>query len=288
VLTQTIRGVRDSFGGVRARCVVSAAMGRLDSLDLTQRLTRKEYEERLTAAQRRLLQLRLHVGGQMDSGELGPGLLIVFEGSDAGGKGGAIKRLVEPLDPRHYRVSSFAKPTFDEKRHPFLWRFYPYVPGLGGMSVFDRSWYGRVLVERIEGFATEDQWLRAYEEIVQFERANALEGVIIVKFWLQISLEEQLKRFEDRQNDPLRRWKITEEDWRNRTKAAEYVIAAEEMFERTDHHLAPWDVISGENKRLARVLVLEISIHRIEQGMARWGMEVPSNDELTRRDNAAS
>ena len=155
------------------------------------------------------------------------------------------------------------------------------------MSVFDRSWYGRVLVERIEGFATEDQWLRAYEEIVQFERANALEGVIIVKFWLQISLEEQLKRFEDRQNDPLRRWKITEEDWRNRTKAAEYVIAAEEMFERTDHHLAPWDVISGENKRLARVLVLETSIQRIEQGMARWGMQVPAADELDQRGRTA-
>src|SRR4249919_988726 len=179
--------------------VVSAAMGRLDSLDLTQR-----------------------IGRQMGTGELGPGLLLVFEGSDAAGKGGAIKRLVEPLDPRHYRVSSFAKPTFDEKRHPFLWRFSPYVPGLGGMSVFDRSWYGRVLVERIEGFATHDQWSRAYDEIVNFERANALEGVIIVKFWLQISHEEQLKRFEDRQNDPLRRWKITEEDWRNRDKADQY------------------------------------------------------------------
>ena len=257
-------------------------MGRLDSLDLTQRLARKEYEERLDAAQLRWLQLRLHVGGQMGSGELGPGLLFVFEGSDAAGKGGAIKRLVERLDPRHYRVSSFAKPTFDEKRHPFLWRFYPYVPGLGGMSVFDRSWYGRVLVERIEGFATEDQWGRAYEEIVQFERANALEGVIIVKFWLQISPEEQLKRFEDRQNDPLRRWKITEEDWRNRTKADQYLIAAEEMFERTDHHIAPWDLISGENKRLARVQVLETAIHRVEQGMARWGMDVPAPDELGR------
>ena len=255
-------------------------MGRLDSLDLTQRLARKDYDERLSAAQRRVLHLRLHVGGQMGAGELGPGLVFVFEGSDAAGKGGAIKRLVEPLDPRHYRVSSFAKPTFDEKRHPFLWRFYPYVPGLGGMSVFDRSWYGRVLVERIEGFATEDQWGRAYEEIVQFERANALEGVIIVKFWLQISAEEQLKRFEDRENDPLRRWKITEEDWRNRTKADQYAIAAEEMFERTDHHLAPWDLISGENKRLARVQVLETAIHRVEQGMIRWGMEVPAPGEL--------
>jgi polyphosphate kinase 2 (PPK2 family) len=255
-------------------------MGRLDSIDLTRRLAGAEYGERLAAAQRRWLQLRLHAGGQMGSGELGPGILFVFEGSDAAGKGGAIKRLVEPLDPRHYRVTSFAKPTFDEKRHPFLWRFSPYVPGLGGMSVFDRSWYGRVLVERIEGFATDEQWGRAYEEIVNFERANALEGVIIVKFWLQISEAEQLKRFEDRQRDPLRRWKITDEDWRNRTKAGDYRIAAEEMFERTDHHLAPWDLISGEQKRFARVRVLETAIHRVEQGMARWGMAVPAADDL--------
>ncbi|MEP7047356.1 MAG: UDP-galactose-lipid carrier transferase [Ilumatobacteraceae bacterium] len=255
-------------------------MGRLDDLDLTPRLTRKDYEDRLAVAQRRWLQLRLHVGGQMGSGDIGPGLIFVFEGSDAAGKGGAIKRLVEPLDPRHYRVSSIAKPTPDEKRHPFLWRFYPYVPGLGGMSVFDRSWYGRVLVERIEGFATDDQWQRAYEEIVNFERSNALEGVIIVKCWLHISPEEQLKRFEDRQNDPLRRWKITEEDWRNRTKAAEYAIAAEQMFERTDHDLAPWDVIPGEQKRFGRVLVLETAICRVEQGMVRWGMPVPEADEL--------
>jgi AMP-polyphosphate phosphotransferase len=263
----------------RHRAPSVAAIGRLDSLDLTQRLDRKDYEQRLATLQRRWLRLRLHVGGEAGTGDLGPGLLFVFEGSDAAGKGGAIKRLVDPLDPRHYRVTSFGKPTFDEKRHPFLWRFYPYVPGLGGMSVLDRSWYGRVLVERIEGFATTEQWGRAFEEIVQFERMNALEGVIIVKFWLQISAEEQLKRFNDRQNDPLRRWKITEEDWRNRNKADDYVVAAEEMFERTDHELAPWDIISGENKRLARVQVLETAIQRVEQGMARWGMDVPPSDE---------
>jgi polyphosphate kinase 2 (PPK2 family) len=255
-------------------------VGRLDTLDLTSRLGRKEYDRELAAVQRRWLQLRLHIGGEMGSGELGPGLLFVFEGSDAAGKGGAIKRLVEPLDPRHYRVTSFAAPTYDEKRHPFLWRFYPYVPGRGGMSVFDRSWYGRVLVERVEGFASVQEWSRAYEAIVNFERTNSLEGVIIVKFWLQISPEEQLRRFEDRQNDPLRRWKITEEDWRNRKKADQYATAAEEMFERTDHHLAPWDLVSGEQKRHARVQVLTTAIKRVEQGMERWGMPVPSIDEL--------
>src|SRR6188508_89286 len=161
-------------------------MTRLERLDLTPRLGRKEYQDRLVAGQRRWLQLRLHIGGQMGSGELGPGLLFVFEGSDAAGKGGAIKRLVEPLDPRHYRVTSFAAPTYDEKRHPFLWRFSRYVPGLGGMSVFDRSWYGRVLVERVERFATVEQWSRAYEEINDFERGLALEGTILVKFWLHL------------------------------------------------------------------------------------------------------
>jgi len=255
-------------------------MGRLDMLDLTPRLGRKEYEKELAALQRRWLQLRLHIGGQMGTGELGPGLLFVFEGSDAAGKGGAIKRLVERLDPRHYRVSSFAKPTFDEKRHPFLWRFYPYVPGHGGMSVFDRSWYGRVLVERIEGFATTEQWGRAYEEIVSFERTMALEGVILIKFWLHISDDEQLKRFEDRQSDPLRRWKITEEDWRNRKRNRDYDIAAEEMFERTDHHLAPWDLVAADQKRFARVRVLEVLNERVEQGMHRWGTPVPSLDEI--------
>ena len=250
-------------------------MGRLDALDLTPRVGRKEYDERLGAAQRRWLQLRLHIGGQMGSGELGPGLLFLFEGSDAAGKGGAIKRVVEPLDPRHYRVSTFAAPTYDEKRHPFLWRFYPYVPGLGGMSVFDRSWYGRVLVERVEGFATKAQWGRSFEEIVNFERMIVLEGVILVKIWLQISSEEQLRRFKERQSDPLRQWKITDEDWRNRTKADAYAVAAEEMFERTDHHLAPWDLVAGEQKRYGRVKVLETIIQRVEGGMERWGMPVP-------------
>ena len=131
-------------------------MGRLDELDLTQGLSQGAYDKRVASAQRRLLQLRLHLGGQMGTGELGPGLLVIFEGRDAGGKGGAITRIVENLDPRHYTVRSYSAPTPDEKRHHFLWRFYKAIPGLGGMCVFDRSWYGRVLVERIEAYATQD------------------------------------------------------------------------------------------------------------------------------------
>ena len=169
------------------------------------------YAERATTCSpgRRLLQLRLVSGGLIGDGRLGPALAVVFEGWDAAGKGGAIKRLVAGLDPRHVRVQSYAAPTEREKRHHFLWRFGPNLPGAGGMAVFDRSWYGRVLVERVEGFATEPEWKRAYEEITSFEKGLVAEGSVIVKFWLHISFEEQLARFESRQDDPLRSWKLT-------------------------------------------------------------------------------
>jgi polyphosphate kinase 2 (PPK2 family) len=242
-------------------------MGRLDQLDLTSKLVNDEYETRLYAAQRRLLEQRLHIAGHLGPTTVGPGVLVVFEGSDAGGKGGAIKRIVEPLDPRHYRVFAFAKPSLDEKRKHFLWRFWRDLPGMGEMALFDRSWYGRVLVERVEGYATDDQWQRAYDEIVEFERSLVLEGVIIVKFWLQISPDEQLRRFESRQRDPLRSWKLTDEDWRNRDKLTVYDTAVEEMFERTEHELAPWHLVSGEQKKWARVTVLETLVQRIDAGI---------------------
>ncbi|MDX2379641.1 MAG: UDP-galactose-lipid carrier transferase [Acidimicrobiia bacterium] len=245
-------------------------MGRLDDIDLAARLEREEYEERLIAAQRQFLELRLTLGGQTRGGILGPGLLVVVEGSDAGGKGGAIRRMVQPLDPRHFSVFAYAKPTPDELRHHFLWRFWKEIPGLGGMCVFDRSWYGRLLVERVEGFATDEQWNRAYEEIVQFEHSLVLEGVILVKFWLQVSKDEQLDRFESRRIDPVRSWKLTEEDWRNRDKWDEYSRAVEDMFDKTDRDLAPWDLISGEQKKWARVSMLEQLNTRVEEGLARW------------------
>ncbi len=240
-------------------------MGRLDDLDMTARLGKVEYEERLHEAQQTLLALRLDIGGHLESPDLGPGVLVVLEGSDAGGKGGAIRRIVEPLDPRHYRVSAFAKPSFDEKRKHFLWRFWTDIPGLGGFALFDRSWYGRVLVERVERYATTDQWQNAYDQIVHFERNLVLEGLIIAKFWVQISPAEQLKRFDKRAGDPLRRWKLTDEDWRNRDKIDEYHEAVEDMFEQTDHDLAPWHVISGEQKRWARVAIIETLIARMQE-----------------------
>jgi polyphosphate kinase 2 (PPK2 family) len=250
-------------------------VGRLDELDLTASLTRKEEARALDRAGQRLVQLRLTLGGLIGERKLGPPTCVVFEGWDASGKGGAIKRLVAHMDPRHVRVVQFAAPTADEKRHHFLSRFFGMLPGWGGMAVFDRSWYGRVLVERVEGFATREQWLRAYDEINSFERTLNDEGMILVKLWLQISEAEQLKRFKRRASDPLKTWKLTDEDWRNREKRREYEDAVEDMLARTDQPYAPWSLIEGDSKRYARVKVIETVIARLEQGMKQWGMEPP-------------
>src|SRR3954451_16414506 len=251
-------------------------MGRLDDLDLTLRFSVEEEARRLQRAQKRLLALRLQAGGLVgDSGKLGPPLCVVFEGWDASGKGGCIKRLVSPLDPRHVRVAQFAAPTYDEKRHHFLWRFWPALPGWGGMAVLDRSWYGRVLVERVERFASEDQWQRAYREILEFEQTLAAEGMVLVKFWLHLSEAEQLKRFETRQRDPLRQWKLTSEDWRNRGRREDYAAAIEQMLAETDHADAPWTLVEAENKRWARVKVVETVVAAIEQGVRRHGLAMP-------------
>ncbi|MDT7713622.1 MAG: AMP-polyphosphate phosphotransferase [Pseudonocardiales bacterium] len=255
-------------------------MGRLDEVDLSQKLSRKEQDKRLGAAQVRLEALRLQLAGLIGDGRLGPPVVVLFEGWDASGKGGAIKRLVGELDHRHVRVAAFSAPTKDEKRHHFLWRFFPKLPGWGGVAVFDRSWYGRVLVERVEGYASEEEWRRGYDEIVGFERSLAAEGAIIVKFWMHISDEEQLRRFERRQRKPLKRWKLTDEDWRNREKRAAYEEAVEEMFERTDHEDAPWTIVPGDSKRFARVFVAETVVAEIERGMRARGFEPLSEKEL--------
>lgn len=249
-------------------------MTRLADVDLTAKLEKKQAQARLDAALDRLLRLRLLLGGQIGEKRIGPPLCVVFEGWDASGKGGAIKRLVGPLDPRHVRVAQFAAPTYDEKRHHFLWRFWPALPGWGGMAVLDRSWYGRVLVERVEGFASEAQWMRAYAEITEFERTLTAEGMILVKFWMHVSPEEQLRRFDSRAADPLRQWKLTDEDWRNREKRPAYEAAVEEMLERTDHPMAPWHVVAGDDKRTARVVVAETVCAAVEAELTRRGYEL--------------
>jgi AMP-polyphosphate phosphotransferase len=250
-------------------------MGRLEDADLSLKLNKAEEAERLEAAQERLLSLRLLLGGLVGERDVGPPVLILFEGWDASGKGGSIKRLVGRLDPRHVRVVQSAAPTYDEKRHHWLWRFWPALPGWGGMAVLDRSWYGRVMVERVEKFATSEQWRRAYDEINSFEKMLADEGTIIVKFFMHISAKEQLKRFEAREKDPLKQWKITEEDWRNRKKHKQYVAAVEDMLERTHQSWAPWHVVAAESKRYGRVQVVETVNAEIETGMRRLGFDPP-------------
>jgi polyphosphate kinase 2 (PPK2 family) len=248
-------------------------MASLRDADLSLKLRRAESERRIVQAQRRLLALRLQMGGLIGGAELGPPLCVLFEGWDASGKGGAIRRLVGPLDPRHVRVAQFGPPDADERRHHFLHRFSPALPGWGGMAVLDRSWYGRVLVERVEGFATEAEWRRAYPQIVEWEAGLASEGLVLVKFWLHVSEDEQLHRFRAREKDPLKRWKLTGEDWRNLSRRADYEQAVEQMLASTDHAVAPWHVIAAESKPYARVAVLETLIATIETALRAVGQE---------------
>jgi polyphosphate kinase 2 (PPK2 family) len=255
-------------------------MGRLDEVDLSLKLSRKEQDRLLALHGARLAQLRLTLAGLIGSRELGPPLCVLFEGWDASGKGGAIKRLVGPLDARHVRVQQFAAPSPDEKRHHYLHRFVPALPGWGGMAVLDRTWYGRVLVERVEGFATEEQWQRSYGEIDEFERMLAEDGMIIVKLFLHISEDEQLERFERRRGDPLKVWKLTDEDWRNREKRSAYEAALEDMFERTGTDQAPWRIVPAESKRYARVNVVQEVIAAIEEGCAQQGFALPAPLEV--------
>ena len=248
-------------------------MGRLDDLDLTTKLSKREGAEQLARLQRRLTALSLQSGGLLGGDALGPPLAVLFEGWDASGKGGAIRRLTAPLDPRHVTISSFAAPTERERRHHFLWRFAPALPASGTVGVLDRTWYGRVLVERVEGLATEREWTRAFDEIAGFEHGLAQEGTVIVKLWLHISDEEQLSRFRARETDPLKRWKLTDEDWRNRAQRSAYERAVEEMLARTDRDHAPWHVIAAESKPVARVAVVSTVIEALQSGLRAAGQE---------------
>jgi polyphosphate kinase 2 (PPK2 family) len=246
-------------------------VGRLDEVNLDEKLSHREGDARLVHAQRRLTALRLQSGGLIGNRRLGPPLAVALEGWDAAGKGGAIRRLTAGLDPRHFTVAEFAAPTERERRHHFLWRFTPSLPGWGGMTILDRTWYGRVLVERVEGFASEAEWERAYGQIVEFERGLVAEGTVLVKIWLHISADEQLRRFRAREHDPLKRWKLTDEDWRNRKRRSDYEQAIEEMLRRTDHEGAAWHVIAAESKPLTRLTVLETVIGALEAGLRAAG-----------------
>ncbi|MGG0657303.1 polyphosphate kinase 2 family protein [Rummeliibacillus pycnus] len=212
------------------------------------------------------------------------GLIIGFEGMDAAGKGGAIKRLTERLDPRGYVVHPIAAPTQSELKYNHLYRFWKRLPARGQIGIFDRTWYGRVLVERIEGFASKDEWGRAYEEINQFEKLLTDDHFILMKFWIQVSNEEQLKRFKERQEDPYKKWKLTDEDWRNRDKWPLYVEAANDMFDKTNKKNTPWILIEGNDKKYARIKVLKETIKHVKKECARFGLQVTDPAEATAQE----
>jgi len=233
----------------------------LDALDLSAKLGPDEYKHRLAALQGQLSKLTRKKRFKQR------GAVLLFEGPDASGKGGAIRRLARGLDARFYRIIPVAAPTDEERAHPYLWRFWRHLPRLGHLTIFDRSWYGRVLVERVEDFAGADDWLRAYGEINDFEEDMVRHGVILTKFWLAISLEEQLRRFKEREETPFKRYKIGADDWRNRKKWDQYANAANDMFERTSTGMSPWTLVPAEDKRCARVRVLEALCENIEKAL---------------------
>lgn len=226
-------------------------------------LEEDEYKRKLKEAQLKLLDWQRRFAESKNS------LIIVFEGPDAAGKGGAIKRLVEKLDPRMVRVHSIIKPTEEEYAHHYLWRFWNKLPSYGQVTIFDRSWYGRVLVERVESFAAEREWKRAYDEINDFERMLGMDGALIVKVYLHISKEEQLLRFKRREADPYKHWKINDEDWRNRKKWNEHNQAAEDMFVKTSTKLSPWNIVGANYKWYARVKVVNAVLNAIENADLR-------------------
>jgi len=220
------------------------------TLDYKQKIEEKEYEKKLPILQRELYESVQKMQKKDKS------LILVFEGPDAAGKGGTIRRITGALNAKDYRVISVAAPTDEEKARPYLWRFWRHLPRKDKITIYDRSWYGRVLVEKIEGFCTDDEWKRAYAEITQFEKELSDFGIMVFKFYLSITPEEQLKRFKERQTTPYKQYKITEEDWRNRAKFRSYEACAVEMFEKTSMPYAPWFVIPANDKNFARIEVL--------------------------------
>ena len=233
----------------------------LNSLDLGKKIAKKKYDEQLETWQGKLNLLSRHEKFKDRS------LILLFEGNDAAGKGGAIRRVTQALDARQYQIVPVAAPTDEERAQPYMWRFWRRVPGRGRVAIFDRSWYGRVLVERVEGYCSEADWMRAYGEINDFEDQLCSSGAIIVKFWLTISQEEQLRRFKEREKTRFKRFKITEEDWRNRKKWPQYEAAICDMVDRTSTEIAPWTLVEANDKNHARIKVLKTVCERLEAAL---------------------
>jgi len=235
--------------------------GILKNLPFEERLSKEKYAKKIVKCQAKLGRMSRSPRMRKHA------VVAVFEGMDAAGKGGAIRRITQAIDARHFQVMPIAAPTDEERAQPYLWRFWRHLPRRGQFTIFDRSWYGRVLVERVEGFATEDAWSRAYREINEFEEQLADDGVVVVKFWLAITKEEQMKRFKEREATRHKRFKITAEDWRNRKKWDDYVVAASDMIDRTSTSYAPWTVIEANDKHLARIRAIETLNRRLEAAL---------------------
>ena len=233
----------------------------LQALDLSLGMDKEEYAEKLEQWQGRLNRLCRHKKFARHS------LLAVFEGADAAGKGGAIRRVTQALDARWYQVIPFAAPTEEERVQPYLWRFWRHLPGRGRLTLYDRSWYGRVLVERVEGFCAEADWQRAYAEINDFEEQLVQQRIILLKFWLAIDQQEQLRRFKEREATPHKQHKITADDWRNRKKWSHYQRAAADMIERTSTEIAPWTLVESNDKHYARIKVIRRMCEAIEAAL---------------------
>ena len=235
----------------------------LEKIDLSKRVAKDTYKKGMEEAGEKLglLQRELKAAGIP--------VILVFEGMGAAGKGVQINRLIQALDPRGFDVYACNRPTEDEQMRPFLWRYWTKTPAKGRIAIFDRSWYGRVMVERLEGFCSEAEWQRAYDEINEFERELTDAGTVVVKFWVQIDKDTQLARFRERQNTPEKQWKITEEDWRNREKWDAYEEAVDEMLARTSTERAPWHILESVDKRYARIKAMRLVIGAIRQTLDR-------------------
>lgn len=234
----------------------------LSNVDLTLSLSKDEYTKKLDKLQKRLSYLHSVIYREKIP------VIIMYEGWDAAGKGGNIKRVSEALDPRGYVVNPISAPDREELSHHYLWRFWRRIPKDGHIAIFDRTWYGRVMVERIEGFCSESEWKRAYREINEFEQELKRWGAVLVKFWVDVDKDEQLKRFKEREENPQKRWKITDEDWRNREKWELYESAVDEMFRRTTTEAAEWTVLESNDKLYARIKALEVIISAIEKNLS--------------------
>lgn len=237
----------------------------IDALKLHQPMSKEKYTVELEKYQGKLNLLTRHANFSKLS------VVIAMEGADAAGKGGSIRRLTQAMDVRHYNVIPIAAPSEEERAQPYLWRFWRHIPGKHRVTIFDRSWYGRVLVERVEGFCSEQDWMRAYAEINDFEEQLTQSNVLVIKFWLQISPEEQLKRFEERQKIPFKRFKITEEDWRNREKWDSYQSAISDMIDRTSTDNAPWTLVEANNKYYARIKIIKTVCDQLENTLKALG-----------------